>query len=108
MRLITDVLRDIRKGRAVDQATKLLAEVVRAVDETHKPGEVTIKIKVKPDKDGGAGKTLSVEVKAKRPETDLPDAVFFSDAGGDLHRSDPSQTEMQLEDASARGRSGAN
>ena len=36
MRLITDVLRDIRKGRPVEEATMALADVVRAVDETGK------------------------------------------------------------------------
>ncbi len=97
MRPITDVLRDIRRGRAVDQATRLLAEIVRAVDETHKPGELTIKIKVKPDKDGGSGKTLVCEVKAKKPEIDIPEAIFFSDPHGDLHRSDPEQKEMFTE-----------
>jgi hypothetical protein len=94
MRPITDVLRDIRRGRAVEQATRLLAEIVRAVDETHKPGELTLKIKVKPDKDGGSGKTIVCEVKAKKPELDIPEAIFFSDVDGDLHRTDPSQQEM--------------
>jgi hypothetical protein len=58
MRPITDILREIRRGRAVDQATRLLSEVVLAVDETGKPGEVTITIKVKPAKEGGSEKTL--------------------------------------------------
>lgn len=94
MRPITDVLREIRRGRAVDQATRLLAEVVRAVDETHKAGEVTIKLKVKPDKDGGSGKMITCLVTCKKPEMDIPEAIFFSDSDGDLHRSDPSQSEM--------------
>lgn len=94
MRPITDVLRDIRKGRAVEQATRLLAEVVRAVDETGKPGSVTITLKVKPEKGGGSQKTISCDVKHSKPEADIPEAVFFSDADGDLHRTDPSQTEM--------------
>lgn len=102
MRLVTDVLREIRKGRAVDQASRLLAEVVRAVDETGKPGKVTIELIVKPEKGGGSHKTIIAIVKAKKPEGDIPEAVFFSDPGGDLHRSDPSQSEM-FSDASARG-----
>lgn len=94
MRPITDVLREYRRGVAVDQASRLLAEVVRAVDETNKPGEVTITVKIKPDKGGGAGKNLAVLVKSKRPERDIPEAVFFSDPEGTLHRSDPTQSEM--------------
>lgn len=102
MRLITDVLREIRKGRAVDQASRELAEVVRAVDETGKPGEVTIKLKVKPEKGGGSQKTIVAEVKSKKPTGDIPEAVFFSDPDGDLHRTDPAQTEMFTE-AGGRG-----
>lgn len=94
MRLITDVLREIRKGRAVDQASRELAEVVRAVDETGKPGQVTIILTVKPEKGGGSQKTIIAAVKSKKPTGDIPEAVFFSDPDGDLHRSDPTQSEM--------------
>lgn len=99
MRPITDVLRDIRRGRAVEQATRLLAEVVRAVDETGKPGEVTMTIKVKPEKGGGSQKVILCSVKANKPEGDIPEAVFFSDPDGDLHRTDPAQAEMAFSDA---------
>lgn len=94
MRPFTDVLRDIRRGRAVDQATRLLGEVVRAVDETGKPGSVTLTLTVKPEKGGGSQKTIIAAVKAKKPEGDIPEAVFFSDPEGDLHRTDPAQQEM--------------
>ena len=96
MRLITDVLRDIRKGRPVEEATTALADVVRAVDETGKEGSVTITLKVKPAKHGGPEKTLIAEVKAKKPIAEIAPAVFFSDEDGDLHRIDPRQEEMPL------------
>lgn len=102
MRPITDVLRDYRKGKAVDLASTRLAELVQAVDETGKAGEIIIKIKVKPQKGGGSEKTLAIDVKSKIPEMELPEAVFFSDADGDLHRIDPAQMEMTLRDASSR------
>lgn len=96
MRLITDVLRDIRKGRPVEEATMALADVVRAVDETGKEGSVTITLKIKPAKHGGPEKTLIAEVKSKKPIADIAPAVFFSDQDGDLHRVDPNQEEMHL------------
>jgi hypothetical protein len=102
-RPITDTLRAYRKGAAVDLATELLNEVVRAVDETNKPGEVTIKFKITPAEAGGSEKKVSIKISSKKPVRDIPDAVFFSDTAGDLHRNDPAQTEMQLEDASRRG-----
>ncbi|SDD94022.1 hypothetical protein SAMN05216337_1017100 [Bradyrhizobium brasilense] len=99
MRPITDVLREYRRGRAVDLASQRLAELIMAVDETNKAGELTLKIKVKPAKGGGSEKTLSIDVKSKVPEMDLPEAVFFSDQEGNLHRSDPAQQEMTFRDA---------
>jgi hypothetical protein len=90
------VLRDIRKGRPVEEATMALADVVRAVDETGKEGSVTITLKIKPAKHGGPEKTLIAEVKAKKPIADIAPAVFFSDDDGDLHRVDPRQEEMPL------------
>lgn len=99
MRPITDVLREYRRGRAVDLASQRLAELIMAVDETNKAGELTIKIKIKPQKGGGSEKTMHIDVKSKVPEMDLPEAVFFSDAEGNLHRSDPAQEEMRFRDA---------
>ena len=96
MRLITDILREIRKGRPVEEATLALNDVVRAVDETGKPGSVTIVLTVKPAKHGGPEKTLVAEVKAKKPIAEIAPAVFFSDGDGDLFRVDPRQEEMEL------------
>lgn len=93
-RLITDILRDVRGGKAVAQATALLTELVQAVDETGKSGEVTIKIKVAPEEGGGAQKILTVECKMKKPLAEIPKGIFFSNADGDLLRTDPNQKEM--------------
>lgn len=104
MRPITDILREIRKGRAVDLASQRMAEIVQAVDETGKAGELIISIKVKPEKGGGSQKVIQVGVKAKIPEMDLPEGVFFSDSEGDLHRTDPAQNEMFSEANAREGR----
>ena len=98
MRLITDILREIRRGAPVEEASEALARVVQAVDETGKSGEVTIKLTVKPAKHGGPEKTIICDVKAKEPIADIAPAVFFSNAEGDLLRSDPAQTDMDLGD----------
>lgn len=104
MRLITDILRDIRKGRVIEEATTTMNDVVRAVDETGKEGSVTITIKIKPSKHGGPEKTILAEVKAKKPIAEIPPAVFFSDNDGDLHRIDPNQEEMELREAGSSDR----
>jgi hypothetical protein len=101
MRPITDILREIRKGRAVDLASLRFAELIQAVDETGKPGELTITLKVKPEKGGGSQKTIIPVIKVKIPELDLAEGVFFSDAEGDVHRSDPAQKDI-FEDTTRR------
>jgi hypothetical protein len=103
MRPITDVLREYRKGKAVDLASQRLADLIVAVDEANKAGEITIKIKVKPQKGGGSEKTLAIDVKSKIPEIDLPEAIFFSDNEGNLHRTDPAQSELRFKDADEAG-----
>jgi hypothetical protein len=99
MILFTDVLRQIRKGAPVEEATYALADIVRAVDETGKPGVITLTLTVKPAKHGGPEKTIIAEVRAKKPRADIAPAVFFSNEEGDLVRVDPRQEEMELREA---------
>jgi hypothetical protein len=99
MRLITDIMRDVKKGRLVEEATAALAEVVRAVDELGKAGSVSITITVKPG--DGNEKTLVATLGVKKPAREIPPAIFFSDADGDLHRSDPAQSELGFEEVGA-------
>jgi hypothetical protein len=96
------VLRDIRKGRPVEEATMALADVVRAVDETGKEGSVTITLKIKPAKHGGPEKTLIAEVKSKKPIADIAPAVFFSDRMATCTASTPNQEEMPLGEVTAK------
>jgi hypothetical protein len=102
MRLITDILRDVRKGAAVEEATNALNDVVRAVDETGKKGSITIVLNVVPAPHGGPEKQIVVEVKSKKPIASIAPAVFFSDQDGDLHRSDPAQEEMPFAPAEVK------
>ncbi len=94
MRPFTDVLRDIRRGKVVEAASEELAQVVKAVLDTEKAGELTLKLKIKPQGKGDNAVIVSAELKAKRPQADLPDALFFADLEGDFLREDPSQTRM--------------
>jgi hypothetical protein len=94
VRPITDVLRDIRKGRVVEAASDKLAEIVRGVLDTNKAGEITIKLAVKPQGKGDNAVIVSAKITAKVPQADLPDALFFADLEGDLLREDPTQQRM--------------
>lgn len=97
MKPITDMLRDVRKGQLVNQATEEMNALVRAVLDTGMKGELTITLKVKPNKNTTDQVVISSEVKTKTPRLGVADAIFFTDAEGDLHRSDPNQKEMFTE-----------
>lgn len=89
MRLITDVLRDIRRGRVVDAASVELAALVRDAVSTGLPGELTLKVKVTPDKGDPNLCRVTCEVKTKSPRAPLPDGLFFAGKEGELLREDP-------------------
>lgn len=96
MRPITDVLRDIRGGKVVNHASELLNELVLAVHETGKPGTFTLKLTVRPDKTGENQLSIAPTIDIKAPRPDMPESIFFFDSAGNLTRTDPNQTEMQL------------
>ena len=108
---ITDTLRDIRKGMVAEAAGEELANVVRAVTATGKAGSLTIKLNVKPQKGDSETVVISSKITASTPSADMPEAIFFADMEGDLHRNDPRQPEMfrstDLGDSAVDGRRAA-
>jgi hypothetical protein len=92
-----ETLRELRAGRTLEDLATNVAEIVTAVRATGKSGELTLKLKFKPPKAGGAS-YLMVEdsIKSSVPKLDHGDTVFFHVAGGGLTRQDPSQIEMSL------------
>jgi hypothetical protein len=98
----TQILMQARKGEVADRLTEELASIIEAIDATGKGGELTLKVKISPEKGGGNAKDFEFDVSAKLPRAPLPKAIFYSDSAGDLFRTDPSQTEMRFEDAEER------
>ena len=60
----------------------LVAEIVRAVLDTNKAGELTLKLSIKPQGKGDNAVIVSARLSAKVPQADLPDALFFADLDG--------------------------
>jgi hypothetical protein len=78
------------KGRAHDEASKLLKEAVEAVRRTGKNATVTVKLTVKPVANIPNAYKLSDAVSATIPE-DPRTSMWFADDDGALHRNDPNQ-----------------
>ena len=91
---ITDTLRLLQGGAFTAECGEKFAEIVKGVDETGKPGKLTITIEVK--KAGGALQVLA-RVTDKTPE-DLPEAdLFWPTTEGNLSVDNPSQRKLDLQ-----------
>ncbi|UOK18038.1 hypothetical protein QLQ75_gp44 [Gordonia phage Santhid] len=81
------------KGRAHDEATRKLAQLVTAVKETGKGGSITVQIKVVPDKKIDGVVKIEDKVTASIP-FDQSTSMWFTDDNGQLHRNDPKQAPL--------------
>lgn len=89
MRPFTDVLRDHRNGKLVDRLSERLVDVVSACQDTGKSGEITLKLKIVPDKSDKETFEIIPNVTVKLPERDLPRGLFYATEDGDLLREPP-------------------
>lgn len=88
-------IQEQRNGGLHGELSHELAALVEAVQETQKPGTLTLTVKVAPNKDG-VTMTVTDKVVAKAPEVDRGAAIFFVQGDGNLVRRDPRQLEMPL------------
>lgn len=89
---IFKVLGALRDGGAERDYTRELERVTRAVQETGKPGLLTIQVKVEPK--GGERVRISDKLVAKCPELPADAATFYITGDGGLSRSAPNQPEL--------------
>ncbi|GAS99882.1 uncharacterized protein RMCC_6847, partial [Mycolicibacterium canariasense] len=82
------------KGRAHDNASKLLREAVEAVKLTGRKASVTVKFDIAPMKNNARVVQIGDKVTATIPE-DKRDSIWFTDDEGGLHRNDPDQLQME-------------
>jgi hypothetical protein len=94
VRPFTDWLLVQRRGATNLELSDALNEVVAAVSELGKKGEIVLKITVKPGGDGMV--TVEDEIKLKAPEPDRSASLYFIDEDANLHREDPRQTKLDL------------
>lgn len=105
-----DVLGELAHGQTYHRLTDQLQEIVQAVQDTHKTGELQLTLKVKPN--GAHGVIIAETIRSKIPEATRGETNFFVDGDGGLHRDNPNQQKLPLrkvgerqEDAAAEGAS---
>lgn len=92
-----------RGGKALEDASDRLAEVVAAVMESGKPGAVTLTLTVKQASRGQSAVTLTDKITAKVPVAVEPDSFWFATQDGALSKDDPRQAEMQFAPTTIEG-----
>lgn len=90
----TDVLGELENGDVLHDLTNSLYEIVRAVQDTRKPGGLKIAIKVTPT--GRGSVELDTKYDTVIPEHDRPTTTFFVANDGSLLRNDPNQPRLPL------------
>lgn len=85
----TDTLGEVENGALLEDLTKKLQELTRAVIDTGKPG--TIKVSLTLDRAGRRSVSIDGKIDVKIPEHTRPSSTFFLDEQGTLLRNDPNQ-----------------
>lgn len=93
IRPFVDTLRDVEFGTLLEELAEVQNQVVDAVMETNKAGEITIKLSYKPE---GAGQlTIAADIKHKTPKLPRGKSLFFVTPDRNLTRQDPRQAELE-------------
>lgn len=99
--LFTHTVNQLRNGRTQEELSEKLNEVVNACRDTGKVGEITLKIKVYPDKGDTGQYFLKDDVTTKAPKPDRGQTIMFGTPEGNLQRNDPRQGDLPLKEVAA-------
>ena len=95
---VTDVIRDLRGGLFVANATEELAALVERIQDSGKKGSLTITLELTPSGKGNRIMHVKPKLTVKMPpKPDTDEAAIFYVERGQLLRDDPNQTKLDLD-----------
>ena len=96
-RAFLNVMTTHKGGAMISEASAALKQVTAAIQQTGKPGKVTLTMTLKPAGKASHG-TMVFEavVKATAPCVEPPASIFYADGDFNLVREDPNQTKLDL------------
>lgn len=100
----TVMLAKIRRGQTLEELSEVLAEAQDRCKETGKMAEITLKVKIKPEKGMPGMYMITDEIKKRLPEFDRGASVMFEDANMQLQLEDPRQQKMDLREVELQKR----
>jgi hypothetical protein len=93
--LFNATVAQLNNGRTQQELSEALSELVQACRDTNKVGEITLKIKVRPD--GASGQYfLEDQMNVTLPKFDRAKTLFFGTPEGNLQRTDPAQGDLDI------------
>lgn len=90
-----ETLLKLQRGKTHRELSKLLQDVTEAVVATHKPGTLTLTLKVAKSKASGMVEVVDT-VTVKMPQAERSVSMFYVDDDSNLVRDDPRQGELPL------------
>ncbi|MGS2743566.1 hypothetical protein ACU6TU_08215 [Halomonas sp. LS-001] len=100
----TMMLAKLRRGQTLEELSEALVEAQERCKDTGKMAEITLKVKIKPEKGMPGMFMLSDEIKSRLPEFDRGASVMFEDANMQLQLEDPRQQKMDLREVELKKR----
>ena len=94
-----NMLAGMKRGAVLSDLDDTLKEVLLAINDTGKAGEVVLKIKITPDGKSDVDSPMyavTETIAVKKPRKSRGVAKFFGDEDGNLMRNDPRQQEMKF------------
>ncbi len=98
--LFVHALNLIDSGLAAEEASEELNAVIKAVQDTNKPGELQLTIKVLPHGDGRY--QLLHNLKTKLPPKQKYSTLVWGTPDGNLQKNDPNQGDFFIQDATPK------
>jgi hypothetical protein len=99
---VFDMFAIARGGYALVEANKELKDLIRAIKETGKAGEISLVLKITPDKNDARIVTLDPDYKIKKPRKKFASGHAFVGDDYSLSKEDPAQLDL-LEERRAAG-----
>lgn len=89
-----DAMRLLRGGAFAVECNQALADMIRGVEETGKPGKLTVTLDVKKH---GAAVSVLAKVTDKTPEPAVDPELFYATVEGNLSLNNPKQRDLDLQ-----------
>lgn len=104
-RPFAEFLREQRSGTTHDELSQGLNDLLEAVSETGKAGQITLTVKVKPAAKGNHSMvSVADTVAVKLPQGERGEAIFFIDDDFNLTRDNPNQPSLPLREVPKAGK----